>query len=142
MMRVGDRLAAPIGLTSARWLLLCAIGRDTEEPTVGSLSEEAMLSTQNVSRMLASMEDDGLVERFSKPGAGRSVFVRLTPRGQDSLNQTDALAEQFEQFFLRSMPEDRTQQLEADLDQLINNLTDMETQIPTTAQVPTRNTTR
>ena len=126
LTRVADKASASIGLTSSRWMMLCAVGRSQEAPSVGSLSQDAMLSAQNVSRMLTGMEEDGLVRRFHRPGHGRAVFVELTPQGVAALEGTRELAERLDADFLRAMPPERVQRLERDLAQLIENLSDME----------------
>jgi DNA-binding MarR family transcriptional regulator len=126
MTRVGDRLSASIGLTSSRWLMLCSIGRFEEAPSVGALSEEVLLSVQNVSRMLGQMESDGLIERFTKPGSGRAVFVRLTEQGAATLERTRALAEEFESWFLRGVSQEEVARIDRDLWRLTDNLRAME----------------
>jgi len=129
MMRLGDKLSAPIGLTSSRWLLLCAIGRIGEEASVKALSADAMLSAQNVSRMLASMEEEGLVERFTRPGHGRMVFVRLTSDGAETLEKTHELAKRFEERFLKGVSGESAEALSAELQRLLDNLESFEAEL-------------
>jgi DNA-binding MarR family transcriptional regulator len=132
MMRVGDRLSAEIGLTSSRWLLLCAIGeteQDGEPPTVGELSERATLSVQGVSRMLAAMEGEGLIVRSSRPGHGRAVFVSLTEVGRAALEATESLAERFERGLLRGIDEGDVASIEDRLGRLIANVQDFEQEL-------------
>lgn len=126
-MRIGDRLTAPLGITSARWLMLCVISRYEEPPRIADLSGDAMLSAQNVSRMVASLEDEGLVERFSSPGAGRSTFVRLTARGRAVVDACHALGENFDQWFLARLDARDVDLLKGKLDHLIENLSAFET---------------
>lgn len=121
-MRIGDRLTGPIGLTSSRWMLLCGLDKRDEPPTIAELSDDAMISVQNVSRMLLSMEDEGLVKRFSRPGSGRTLFVRLTERGEQAIEATHALGERFHEWFLAGLSESETVSLAATLDGLIGNL--------------------
>lgn len=122
MMRVGDRLVAHLGLTSSRWLLLGAVAKRAEAPMLSDLSEDALLSLQNVSRMVASMESDGLLERFTKPGSGRAVFVRLTERGRLVHDQTRDAAERFASAFLAGLDAGQVGRMESDLERLIVNL--------------------
>ncbi|MEM9167218.1 MAG: MarR family transcriptional regulator [Planctomycetota bacterium] len=127
--RVGDRLSAEIGLTSSRWLLLCALGEieaDGVAPTVGQLSECASLSVQAVSRMLSAMEAELLVVRESRPGHGRTVYVRLTEIGRAALEATEGLADRFEAGFLDGISEDEVSAIEALLERLIANVTAFE----------------
>jgi DNA-binding MarR family transcriptional regulator len=125
-MRIADRLTAPLGMTSSRWLMLCAINRREEDeggpPRISDLSADAMLSAQNVSRMVAAMEDEGLVERFSVPGGGRATYVRLTARGKDVIAQCDRLGERFDERFLARLSAGDVELLKNKLDLLIENL--------------------
>jgi len=130
MMRVGDRLAAPIGLTSSRWLLLCRIGRASEPVTVGSLSHDALMSVQNASRMIVAMEREGLVRRCRRPGAGRAVFVELTEFGRTRLGQTVELARRFERALVGGLTPERRDQIHAGLECLIENLSTFEKEVP------------
>ncbi|MCC5822300.1 MAG: MarR family transcriptional regulator [Phycisphaerales bacterium] len=92
MMRVVDRAVEPEGLTGSRWHLLIVV-RDCGEPlTITQLSERLFLSSQNVSRMIASLEADGLVSRDTS-GPGRTVRVALTEHGSARLEACVQLAE-------------------------------------------------
>lgn len=128
-MRIGDRLTAPIGLTSSRWMLLCAIKERQTPPTLTELSVDAMLSPQNVSRMVGALEDEGLVQRVHKPGAGRAVYVRLTARGKRACDRLHELGERFHERFLRGVSEREQSALAARLDALIANLDAYERQL-------------
>ncbi len=126
MMRVGDRMAARHGLTSSRWMFLCAIGKSDEPSTINQIAERVNLSAQNTSRMVASMEDDGLVCRFSLPGHGRSTFVGLTDAGWKAYATTKQLAGAFCPPFLEGFSETRIDRLDRDLAKLIENIARLE----------------
>lgn len=129
MMRVGDRLVADLGLTSSRWLLLGAVADRPEPATLTELSEDAVLSLQNVSRMVAAMEADGLLERVVTPGAGRAVRIRLTERGWALQEQTKLRAERFAAAFLAGLGEADVSLLEGRLEHLVANLERLETEL-------------
>ena len=122
MMRLGDRLAEPFGLTSSRWIVLCSIGRREEDPTVSELSEDMMLSPQNIARMVGSMESEGLLERYTDPDGGRAARVRLTEAGERARQTTFDLRDRFLEPFLEGFTEARRANLEHDLDDMIANL--------------------
>jgi DNA-binding MarR family transcriptional regulator len=126
MMRVGDRMASPEGLTSSRWMMLCAIGKSDEPATINEISERANLSAQNVSRMVGVMEEDGLLKRFSLPGRGRSTFVGLTAEGWDAYATTKRLAAAFCEPFLDGFSDSRIDRLDRDLKKLIDNIARLE----------------
>lgn len=122
IMRVSDRLVAGMGLTSSRWLLLGALERYNSPPSLSELSQNGLLTLQNVSRMVAAMEAEGLVERFSTPGRGRSVFVRMTGRGRDLLERAEGAARRFSAGFLADIQEEEVDHCEGLLERLIGNL--------------------
>jgi len=121
-MRIGDRMTAPIGLTSSRWLMLSAIGRRPAPTTITELSQDAMLSVQNVSRMVATMESEGLVERIAAKPGGAARLVRLTAAGEDALAATRPLGERFHEEFLSGLSPKEVASLAQVLDGLIGNL--------------------
>jgi DNA-binding MarR family transcriptional regulator len=89
--------------------------------TIAAISEEILLSPQNISRMVGSMQDDGLVERFTVPGSGRSAYVGLTEPGWKAYAITRELAERFLGPFLEDFSEGRVERLDRDLQKLIEN---------------------
>lgn len=128
-MRIGDRLTGPHGLTSSRWMILCAIGDREEPPTLSELSADAMLSLQNVSRMIASLEREGMLKRFQKPGGGRAVYVRLTPKGVRAQETLHTLGEHFDSRFLKGVTKPEHSALAKKLDRLIANLEAFESEL-------------
>ena len=128
LMRQCDAAAEAIGLTSSRWFLLCSIGGAEAEPTIGQLSDDSMLSTQAVSQLVSVMEKEGLVSRHTKPGRGRSVYVRITEEGQRALSQTDAIATRIEGKLLAGLEAGEVDRIRDDLEKLIENLSVEETE--------------
>lgn len=122
MMRVADRLAAPIGLTGSRWMTLCVLAEEGRPLTQSELGDRMLLSAQNISRMIQTLEADGLVARRTKPGAGRAVFVELTPDGIARRNQAKLLGDAFLENFLIGLSSNRVASLETDLQSLIDNV--------------------
>jgi DNA-binding MarR family transcriptional regulator len=129
LMRQCDAAAEEIGLTSSRWFLLCSIGDSEHEPTIGELSDESMLSTQAVSQLVAAMEKEGLVSRHTKPGSGRSVYVRITEEGRRALSQTDSIATRIESRLLAGLESKAVDRIRDDLEKLIENMSANETEI-------------
>lgn len=126
MMRTSERYVADLGLTSSRWLLLGAIDdheQTGEAPSLSDLSQHALLlSVQNVSRMVASFEEEGLVERFNVPGQGRSVFVRLTDEGRTTLRTACARGEGFIARLLEGLSKKNIESIRVALNHLMGNL--------------------
>lgn len=122
MMKIADRIVAHLGLTGSRWLLLGALERYEDPPTLSALSEDALLSVQNVSRMVAAMEEDGLVERFNAPGQGRATFVRMTERGVEVKRLAREQGRRFSNVMLRGMDESEVEETRRVLHLIIGNL--------------------
>ncbi len=128
-MRIGDRLAKPMGLTSSRWMLLCLVAHAERPPTVGELSTAADLSVQNVSRMLGAMEAEGLVRRSPCPEDARKCVVELTERGERAAAATAELAASFDCRFLQGFDAARVARLQEDLSELVANLKAFEAEL-------------
>ncbi|MEM0982868.1 MAG: MarR family transcriptional regulator [Planctomycetota bacterium] len=129
MMRVGDRLTKEHGLSSSRWMLLCVLGNAEQPLTVGEVSEDLLLSPQNISRMAAVLEKEGLVERSSRPGAGRSTYLELTPRGVAARSLLRELGEPMVERMLEGVPDARQRSMEDDLQKLIENVVGYEREL-------------
>ncbi len=129
MNRCGDRLVADLDLTASRWKLLGAIDRFEDPPTLSDLSSDALLSLQNVSRMIAAMERDGLVERVSHPGRGRAVFVRVTDAGRAALDAATDRAKRFTTRFLDGLAPKEVALLQGAIDRMIDNLETFEREL-------------
>lgn len=134
IMRVSDRLVAPLGLTSSRWLLLGALEKYESPPSLSELSQNGLLTLQNVSRMVAAMETEGLVERFTQLGRGRSVFVRIRPKGLELLQAAESAARRFTVGFLKGMKSEQVNESEGVLERLIGNLEAFERELSEESQ--------
>jgi len=128
MSKRGDRIAASVGLTSSRWLLLVIIGKSETPQTVGELGEASDQSVQNVSRMLQAMESEGLVHRERGGPDGRSVVTTLTEQGRIALEGTCDVARRFHEECFEGIEEQEIEVLEAGLNKLIQNLRRAEAQ--------------
>lgn len=126
MMRVGDKMTEPLGLTSSRWMMLCLVGKSQEPRTVAAMSQEISLSPQNISRMVAAMEAEGLIERERGVGRGRAVLVRLTAAGRAAYRSTEALGDRFVTEIMAGFSPQRAERLQRDLADLIENIHEFE----------------
>jgi DNA-binding MarR family transcriptional regulator len=82
LLTAGDRLVAPLGLTSARWQILGAIV-DAERPEpVAWLARNLGANRQNVQRIVNDLERDGLVVFETNPHHRRAQLVVLTDSGR------------------------------------------------------------
>ncbi|MCD8456214.1 MarR family winged helix-turn-helix transcriptional regulator [Xylella taiwanensis] len=81
----GDRLLAPLGLTSARWQLLGTIKCCSDRPQpVAWLARDTAANRQNVQRIVNDLERDGLVAFKPNPHHRRAHLIVLTEKGQQA----------------------------------------------------------
>ncbi|MBU1210907.1 MAG: MarR family transcriptional regulator [Alphaproteobacteria bacterium] len=78
----GDRLVAPLGLTSARWQILGAIALEDRSQPVAWLARDLGANRQNVQRIVNDLAKEGLVEFQPNPHHRRAHLVVLTKKGQ------------------------------------------------------------
>jgi DNA-binding MarR family transcriptional regulator len=80
------------GLTLSQYRLLCAV---EQAPLAGlrELGEQVGSSGPTLTRMLAALERDGVIERLPHPHGNRRRQVRLTARGRQLLADKGAVIE-------------------------------------------------
>jgi DNA-binding MarR family transcriptional regulator len=87
----GDRLGAPLNLTSARWQVLGAISLSPNHVTVPAIAEMMGMTRQGAQKQVNKLEDDGFIEKRANPRHQRSPFYVLTARGAESYAQITEL---------------------------------------------------
>lgn len=78
----GDRLVAPLGLTSARWQILGVIVSTDRSQPVAWLARDLGANRQNIQRIVNDLAKEGLVEFQPNPHHRRAHLVVLTEKGQ------------------------------------------------------------
>lgn len=81
-LTAGDRLVAPLGLTSARWQILGAIVRAERPQPVAWIARDLGTHRQNVQRIINDLHEDGLVNLEPNPHHRRAQLVVLTNKGR------------------------------------------------------------
>jgi DNA-binding MarR family transcriptional regulator len=89
LLAAGDRLAAPAGLTSARWQVLGAI--ESQPLTVAQIARRMGLARQSVQRVADLLAAEGMVAFRDNPNHRRAKLVGPTPQGRDMLGQVGRL---------------------------------------------------
>ena len=79
MIAAGDKLTRDLGMTSARWQVLGAIGREAK--TVADAARVMGLTRQNVQRIADWLVESGMAEFIDNPNHRRAKLVTLTPKG-------------------------------------------------------------
>src|SRR3954466_7252582 len=84
LLIAGDRLVAPLGLTSARWQILGAIVAAERPQPVAWLARDLGANRQNVQRIVNDLHADGLVAFETNPHHRRAQLVVLTDKGRQA----------------------------------------------------------
>jgi DNA-binding MarR family transcriptional regulator len=82
ILTAGDRLVAPLRLTSARWQILGAIVSAERPQPVSWLARDLGANRQNVQRIINNLHEDGLVAFETNPHHRRAQLVVLTGKGK------------------------------------------------------------
>src|SRR5579871_7075473 len=80
LLTAGDRLVAPLGLTSARWQVLGAIVSAERAQPVAWLARDMGGNRQNVQRIINDLQKIGLVTLEVNPHHRRASLVVLTDK--------------------------------------------------------------
>ncbi len=82
LLTAGDRLVADLGLTSARWQVLGAVGMAASPQPVSQIARNMGLSRQAVQRLVNDMAAQDLLRFTPNPHHQRARLVLLTARGE------------------------------------------------------------
>jgi len=86
LLTAGDRLVAPLGLTSARWQVLGAMDAAERPQPVAWLARGMGANRQNVQRIINDLHKAGLVAFAANPHHRRAQLVVLTDKGQQAFD--------------------------------------------------------
>lgn len=95
LLDAGDRLTAPVGLTSARWQILGAIEGEGRPLTVAQVGRRMGLSRQAVQRVVNDLEGLGFVTLETNPDHKRAKLIVLTPSCIETLRKLDVMQSQW-----------------------------------------------
>jgi DNA-binding MarR family transcriptional regulator len=87
----GDRLVAPLGLTSSRWQVLGTIIAAERPQPVAWLARDMGANRQNVQRVVNDLMREGFVAMAPNPHHRRASLVVLTDKGREAYGQAMAL---------------------------------------------------
>lgn len=91
LLEAGDRLVAPLGLTSARWQVMGAIalaGTPLSSPQIGAAMG---ITRQGVQKQLNALLSEGLIEKHSNPKHERSVLYALSIEGMRIYSEVEEI---------------------------------------------------
>ena len=105
-----NRSLAPVlekeGITPQQWAVLSVADQAETPLTLAAMAKELAVTKQNMTGMVARLEQLGLVERLADPSDLRSSRVELTRRGQKALRR---IAPAYQRW-LRALGSDREMQ--------------------------------
>jgi DNA-binding MarR family transcriptional regulator len=98
------RQHSPGGLSPSQWSAMVMV-EDNESLRIGDLAEREGVSAPTATRLVASLEEAGLLSRTTNPDDRRTAYVALTSAGREKLDwarsvRTASLAER-----LSAMPD-------------------------------------
>lgn len=91
LLTAGDRLVAPLGLTSARWQVLGTIVAAQRPQPVAWLARDMSAHRQNVQRIVNDLAREGFVALAPNPHHRKAALVQLTDKGLQAYQQAMAL---------------------------------------------------
>ena len=81
LLASGDRLVAPLGLTSARWQVLGAVHYSAAPQPVSWLARNMGLNRQGVQRIVKELAAEGVLEFRANPHHRRAQLVTMSEKG-------------------------------------------------------------
>lgn len=114
----------PYAITPPQWGAL-ALLRTQDGLTIGTMSQMSGVDAATGTGIITRLEQNGLVERRHDRGDRRVVKVHLTEEGRDIINTLAPLVEQFNHSITRGFSEDEQDQLLAQLQQIIANVSEI-----------------
>lgn len=106
------------GLTRDEWRVLAALV-DCGTAKTTRVIEHTTLEKMQVSRAVARLERDGLIERLPDPEDGRGWLLRLKPAGRAVYQKIVPIAEAREAFLLEVLDAEERAVLERALDKVL-----------------------
>jgi len=82
LLSVADELVGKLGLTSAQWQVLGAIGMAASPEPVARIARDMGLRRQSVQRIVNDLAEDEMIEFQENPYHRRAKLVLLTKKGR------------------------------------------------------------
>jgi DNA-binding MarR family transcriptional regulator len=85
LIRIGDKMSAAVGLTTARWQVMGLL--QYGPATAAQLARERGLRRQAVQQTVSKLQAEGMVKIGPNPRDRRAPLVHLTTRGKQALEE-------------------------------------------------------
>jgi MarR family transcriptional regulator for hemolysin len=102
-----DERLRGIGQSAARMEALSAILNSPSLSPQVDIAKRLRIEGPTMTRMLDTLEKDGLVERLPDPSDRRTKQLRLTPAGEAALEEIFEIADEMRDRLLDDVPEDQ-----------------------------------
>ena len=109
-------------ITPQQWSILATLDTSDSAMTLAGLARKLMVSKQNMTGMIARLEQLGLAERHDDPNDLRSSRVQLSRRGRAVVEKFRPLYEQWRAKLGQDVPEREMAALTRIVDRLISEL--------------------
>lgn len=109
-------------VTPQQWAILWALGKAETPLTLAGLARKLMVTKQNMTGMMARLEQLGLAERHRDPKDLRASRVQLTRRGRAVVEKFQPLYEEWLGRLEKGLPERDLGSLTRTVDRLIEEL--------------------
>ncbi|MDF2680126.1 MAG: hypothetical protein K0R47_1316 [Brevibacillus sp.] len=120
--RMGLKLVEGTGLSSVQqWQLLGIISRN-EGITLSKLSEETLVTKQNMTGLIERMGKGGWVTTWSDPTDKRLTRVRITKKGKETLEMMQPRTKESNEVTFQAFREDELVMMEEMLERLARSL--------------------
>ena len=107
LVEAGNRIVRPIGLTTAWWQVLGALGYSPTPLPVAHIARNMGLTRQAVQRVVDLLVERGLVNHQPNPHHQRAKLIVLTAAGRAALDEAEVAAVPLDQAILDRVGIDR-----------------------------------
>jgi len=118
-----DRLR-PLGHGTARMEALSAISALPNLSPQTAIAKRIGIEGPTLTRMLDTLETEGLVVRLSDPSDRRTKLIQLTPAGHQALTEITGVADAFRHQVLEEIGDDELDSVSESLRKLLARVTD------------------
>jgi DNA-binding MarR family transcriptional regulator len=109
-------------ITPQQWAVLTTLSEEDEPATLVAVARRLLVTKQNMTGMIARLEDLGLAERHGDPSDLRSSRVQLTRRGRSLVEKVRPAYQAWLESLAEGLPERDVQSLARTVERLIDRL--------------------
>jgi DNA-binding MarR family transcriptional regulator len=109
-------------ITPQQWAVLTTLADEEEPATLVAVARRLLVTKQNMTGMIARLEDLGLTERHGDPSDLRSSRVQLTRRGRTLVEKVRPAYAAWLEELAEGLPERDVQSLARTVERLIERL--------------------